>query len=293
MDKQSWLNWRKAGIGASDAIVLMGEAPKEWGNNGGINTPYKLWLAKTKDYVAPDNFAMARGRAHEQDALAWLETAIGAEFESQKTCEHPVKNWMRATLDGISKDKSISCEVKVCKKEIFDQIKNGEIPRLYKPQVLHQMEVLPTQHHFLSAYNPDYKEGAYVEVKRDDFYIKQMMEVEENFWIDHVCCLEAPDLHEWDYVDMEYSEPWIVDSTALKTRADEFDRARDVLEEEKQIKDRLKKLCPDFCATGNGVTMKRSKIDGAIDYKSMPKDLQEVVKKYRKPSSLRYSFYIS
>ncbi|NJL54145.1 hypothetical protein HC928_02515 [bacterium] len=288
MDRQQWLSWRKDGIGASDAIVIMGQVPREWE----INTPYKLWADKVFGTTeATGNSAMFRGIAFEQEALAWLGDQVGVTFQSQKCFEHPEKNWMRATFDGITEDESVSCEVKICKREFYDQIKNGKIPDCYKPQVMHQMIVKPTKVHYLCAYIPEIKKGEYIAVKRDEGYISEMMEKHEEFW-ECVQTITPPPLTDWDYIQMEENEEWVSLTERLKGLREEVENARVVLKKEEEVKEELKRVANFQSCMGNGIKLTKVISKGFIDYGKIP-ELKEVnLEVYRKDPIKKFSIKV-
>jgi putative phage-type endonuclease len=74
---QEWQEWRKTGLGGSDAPVIMGVSP--W------NTPYKLW-AERCGLLAPrrSNSAMDRGNALEPKIRAQYE--LIRDLEMQPVC---------------------------------------------------------------------------------------------------------------------------------------------------------------------------------------------------------------
>ena len=98
MSTKEWLEWRAEGVGSSDAIVIMGEAPRHWE----INTWHKLWNQKIHKTESEKTGAMKRGTFYEDDAIKWFEKETGEVFLTQTRPEHPEFKWMRATLDGIS-----------------------------------------------------------------------------------------------------------------------------------------------------------------------------------------------
>lgn len=70
MEHKEWLEWRKLGLGASDAPVVMGVSP--W------KTRHQLWLEKTGQKVdEPTNqYILDKGHAMEPKARALLKSLI-------------------------------------------------------------------------------------------------------------------------------------------------------------------------------------------------------------------------
>ena len=93
-----WHRWRRQGLGASDAPVIMGEAA--------FKTPRMLWSVKTgraqEEAAGP---AARRGRELERRARQAYELEVGIQMEPL-CLVHDQMEWMRASLDGLSFDGS-------------------------------------------------------------------------------------------------------------------------------------------------------------------------------------------
>ena len=93
-----WHRWRRQGIGASDAPVIMGETP--------FKTPRTLWSIKTgRMQEDPAGPAARRGRELERVASRAYERQFGTQMEPL-CLVHERLDWMRASLDGLSFDGS-------------------------------------------------------------------------------------------------------------------------------------------------------------------------------------------
>ena len=129
-----WHRWRRQGIGASDAPVIMGETP--------FKTPRTLWSIKTgrmrEDPAGP---AARRGRELEWFARRAYERQTGIQMEPL-CLVHEELEWMRASLDGLSFDGSTLLEIK-CPLSLRDRTsaQEGRIPYQYRAQLQHQLEV--------------------------------------------------------------------------------------------------------------------------------------------------------
>src|SRR5258707_13490591 len=116
-----WHRWRLEGIGASDAPVVMGEAP--------FRTRRFLWSVKTglakESAVGP---AARRGRALEQTARSAYERCTGIQMEPLCLVHDRLK-WMRASLDGMSFNGDVVLEVKcLCGNLSIPALTEGRIP---------------------------------------------------------------------------------------------------------------------------------------------------------------------
>jgi len=150
-----WHRWRLQGIGASDAPVVMGDAP--------FRTRRVLWSVKTglarETAVGP---AARRGRALEYAARGAYERHTGIQMEPL-CLVHDGLEWMRASLDGLSFDGAIALEIK-CPWGDRDQaaLSAGRIPAHYYAQVQHQLEVSGAEE--LNYWSFDGRAGTLVKV---------------------------------------------------------------------------------------------------------------------------------
>lgn len=132
---KEWLEWRHAGIGASESAALMG--CDKYGK-----TPYKLWLEKTKPIKesqdAPiENRAMGVGHEVEAKIRASYEFDKGIEFQP---CLMEFAGWpvLRASLDGWNSESKSGVEIKYVGAEAYEA---GTIPEHHQVQLQHQMLV--------------------------------------------------------------------------------------------------------------------------------------------------------
>ena len=110
-----------AGIGASDAPVIMGETA--------FKTPRTLWSIKTgRMQEASAGPAARRGRELERFARRAYERRTGIQVEPL-CLVHGEFEWMRASLDGLSFDGSTLVEIK-CPLSLRDRssAQQGRIP---------------------------------------------------------------------------------------------------------------------------------------------------------------------
>ena len=161
---QEWLELRKSHIGASDAPIILGQSP--W------KTAFQLWEEKLGLREPQQiNAAMMRGHELEQIARSAYSKHTGVMVEPEVVF-HTEKEWMMASLDGLSLDRSIVVEIK-CPGEIDHNIAaQGKVPAKYYAQLQHQLAVIGLKRlHYFS-----YREDSYhiVEVDRDDAFIKRL-----------------------------------------------------------------------------------------------------------------------
>lgn len=175
-----WLQWRREGIGASDASVLVGM--NKWKNLE------KLWLEKKGEYETPDNAYMARGRAKEAEALETFVEGLDymEEFEESMgnhkftpfVLTHSEISTHRASLDGWNG--KIAVEIKCSGQKDHSRTCKGLIPPHYYPQLQWQMYVTGTD--LIWYYSYDGFEGMPVLVNRDENFTNLMVSRALDFW---------------------------------------------------------------------------------------------------------------
>lgn len=169
---EEWASWRKAGIGASDAAVILGVSP--W------RTPYQLWqdkrgLLPPQEETAP----MRRGKALEPVARVAYEAATGRIM--QPACRE-YAHWpvLRASLDGLAFDGQRALEVKCPGAEDHADAVAGRVPAKYVPQCQHIL--LVTGAPVLDYWSFDGAEGVLVEVTPDVDFHGELYAAAVAFW---------------------------------------------------------------------------------------------------------------
>lgn len=251
---EEWKKFRQGGIGSSDAPTVLGESP--------FKTPFKLWEEKTGRSAGDfQNEAMARGHELEPRARQEYERLVG--YATPPECLiHPTMPFIRASLDGINREKGVILEIKSGRKS-HEMALAGKIPDYYRAQLAHQMCVadIPMVHYF----SFDGENGILIKFERNEQYESGLITKEKAFW-DLVVKDEPP-----EFVDNDYEV--ITDATAIQF-AEQFrglDEAIKHLEEEKA---EARKALLDFAAGKriicNGVLVYSALRRGAVNYKNIP-----------------------
>lgn len=172
LDQKSddWKAWRRDGIGASDAPIILDLSP--------YMKPRRLWEIKMG--LAPDNtmnaFVEERAQKVENAARAWLELEFGGDFPPVclESVEHP---FIKASLDGWNKRDGVAMEAKY----VGAGKETGKIPAHHWIQMQHQMFVadLPDIVYLRSSNGINFH---HMIVSRDKAYIDMMLKEEINFW---------------------------------------------------------------------------------------------------------------
>ncbi len=268
---KEWYEIRKNKIGASDAPIIMGVSP--------FTTPYQLWQQKLgiSEPIAM-NKAMERGHVLEEEAREQVEKLTGKKFPP-KVVFHPEYPWMMATLDGLEIEEETFLEIKCPGKKDHDIAKEGKIPEKYFPQLQHQFAVTGLEKAIY--YSFDGEDGIYIEIKRDDKYIKSLIK-EEIAFLNKIKDFSPPEFIDRDYREMNSIEwdclsmEWLASSQRLKEEE----------KKEKALREKLISLCENQNSTGSGIKISRYITKGRIDYPNIPnlKDLD--LEPYRKESTV-------
>jgi putative phage-type endonuclease len=262
-----WHRWRLEGIGASDAPVVMGEAP--------FRTRRFLWSVKTglakESAVGP---AARRGRALEHTARSAYERYTGIQIKPLCLVHDGLK-WMRASLDGLSFDGTIALEVK-CPWGNRDRaaLREGRIPHHYYAQVQHQLEVLGVEE--LHYWSFDGRAGTLVKVRHDREYVAKLLEAETAFWL-RVVERHWPD--EGDELNLSNNLQWRSAASRYRMAKLKLDHAA---REEQYAREELEMLATARRTYGCGTEVLRSFRRGAIEYSRIPELRGVDLEPYRK-----------
>jgi putative phage-type endonuclease len=182
---KDWYAWRNKGLGASNLPAVMGESP--W------TTPFQLWAEMTGLLPRQERnsfavAAMERGKLLEPAVRQWYTFKTGLVLEADVNCEHPVHEFLRASLDGWRDEDCIVREIKCPGKEDHAKALKGRVPSKYYPQV--QAQLMVTGGVSAEYVSFDGADGVIVPVPRDEEYIKSLETAGVNFW--HMVQTEQP-----------------------------------------------------------------------------------------------------
>jgi len=184
LTRDDWLNFRKGGIGSSDAATAVGLNPYQ--------SPLELWLVKTgRDQgmpkVAPDD---------ESSPMYWgtlLEPIVAAHYTKRSgnkvrrinsILQHPDadKTWMLANLDytvvGAHDVQILECKTAG---EFGARLWRDGVPEYVQCQVQHQLAVTGKQAADVCVLVCG-QEIRIHRIERDDALITRLVELERKFW---------------------------------------------------------------------------------------------------------------
>jgi len=285
-NSSAWLDWRKKGLGSSDAPIIMGVSP--------YKTRFQLWQEKTSDGQAEqkENFIFEKGHRIEAIARGILELRDNLDWQP-KTFERLDKPYMRASMDAANVDLGEGKEFKYVGKDVFVA---GVCPEHYFPQVQHQYlvtgfkritMVLVTDHKELLG--PGQKVAIKeIEVPLDVKYCKKLFDALVEFKEHHIDKKIAPDLTERDSMPIKDKET----KALLKKYASLQKKIKKLEEQIEPIKEQIfEKVDHPFMVYGS-ISVKKSTRKGSIDYKKIPevKELaEEYLEKFRGKESVTRS----
>ena len=250
-------------IGGSDAKIIMGEDE---------TALHRLWREKRSE-VEPedlsDNLIVQLGTVTEDLNRRWYERNTGHAIKNvQRRIQHPVINWMAATLDGLVDPGGAVFEAKFMLPWTFSEVAAAE---KHMAQLQHNMWVANSKSAVLSINTGG---GKWVEltIHADPLYQHLLLTAEKKFWrcvrdgeVPRLFGVEPPRprLEAVRIVDMSASNSWAEFASTYRG-------SRPAYLEHEAAKAELKKLMPEDAkeAIGHGVRAKRSK-SGAVSFDLM------------------------
>ncbi len=169
----TWHDWRREGIGASEAPTAMGVSKFM-----SIEKLVKIKTGKTPE--PPSNKYMSRGKELEKPAreLYIKKTGITVHPSCLESLD---RGWMRASLDGWSKENHLVVEIKCPQGEKdHSQALRGKVPEHYYPQLQHILAV--TGFSEIDYWSFRKGKGVLLKVKRDENYIQKLISTEVKIW---------------------------------------------------------------------------------------------------------------
>lgn len=145
-DSPEWHALRREGLGASDAPIVAGDAPRSWGDPDDLRrTLYAEKLGHAARPVA--NRAMDLGKRLEPVVAAWYAEAQGVRLRDPRSLfihPDPALRFMRATPDRLGRGRVVELKV-VADSDEWGRPGTAEVPDHYAEQVQHQAEVLDVE----------------------------------------------------------------------------------------------------------------------------------------------------
>ncbi|MET4694437.1 lambda-exonuclease family protein [Endozoicomonas lisbonensis] len=268
---KEWHDWRRCGVTASDAAVILGQSP--------YKSRWQLWAEKSGILKEPDfssNPHVQRGIDDEDDARIRMEEALGDAPLLPVCGEWEQNPRLRASFDGITKD-GIPVELKAPSEKVYQEVKalkdQSEGYRRAFAQVQFQMLVADAPRCWLCFY----RNGMPILpacINRDEHLIQQLRQEAESFWQ----LVEEGDEPEKDpnldvFVPQGLSEQaqWHKLAMVYRRRQCRLDELKGELDsrksQQKLLQQELQKLMGAFrVAESDGLRICCSECSGSIDY---------------------------
>jgi len=176
MPREQWLELRRQGIGGSDAAAILGLNP--W------KTPMDVWLEKTGEFSAddePDNEKMHWGNMLEDIVAREFMARTGLKVRRRNAIlQHRKHRFMIANVDRLVIGHKAGLECKTAGQYSADDWAMG-VPEYYIPQVQHYMAVTGYKAWYVAVLIGG-QEFKYYKIARDEYFIRQLIESEKEFW---------------------------------------------------------------------------------------------------------------
>lgn len=205
LSEEQWLDYRRKGIGGSDAAAVLGISP--------FRTARDLYYDKLNVASVVDDdgnwVAMKMGHLLEDLVAEIFERKTGFRiYQIKKMFQHPLYPYMLADVDyfiDLPDGRTAILEIKTTNYNAKDHWwKDGKeiVPAYYEAQGRHYMAVMNVDEvYFCCLYGNTEDEVIIRQMKRDDTYESELIALEGYFWNDQVLAhVPPPYLEEGDLV---------------------------------------------------------------------------------------------
>lgn len=290
--KAEWLQYRKRGIGGSDAGAICGLNP--------YRTAMQVYQDKiSEDIEEFDNEAMRQGRELEDYVARRFMEATGKKVRRANAMYYDEKNpFMLADLDRMIVGENAGLECKTASPFMADKWQDGKIPMSYQIQCHHYMSVMNADAWYIAVviYGREFK---FYKIERDEQIIQDLISIEKDFWENHVLQknLPAPDGSKLaDSVIAEYFKDSQSTCIQLTGFDDKLKRRQELMElmermdtEKKQIEQELKLYLGDaeMAENENYRVSWKSVCSNRIDEKRLKEEQPQLYQQYVKAVTSR------
>ena len=292
LDKESWLKYRKQGIGGSDAGAVCGLNP--------YRTAIQVYYDKTSDLIEDvDNEAMRQGRELEEYVARRFCEASGKKVRRANAMFYDEKNpFMLADVDRMIVGENAGLECKTASPYSEEKWRDDKIPLSYQLQCYHYMSVCNADAWYIAVliYGRDFK---YYRIERDDEVIENLIRIEKEFWNEYVLKQVIPDPDGSKTADVAIAERFkesksiTIPLTGFDERLERRQELLSLLEkietEKRQIDQELKLYLGDAeIAENESYRVSWKNISrSSIDEKRLKAEQPEIYEKYRRETTSR------
>ncbi|WP_102335722.1 YqaJ viral recombinase family nuclease [Salimicrobium jeotgali] len=295
MEHQEWLESRKKGIGGSDAASIAGF--NKW------KSPVVVYMEKVGEVDSQSSNAEAAywGNVMEDTVAKEFAQRTGMRVRKRNAVlQHPEHEWMLANVDRLIVGKNEGLECKTASEYLKDEWTGEETPMAYLLQCQHYMAVTGADAWWIAVLIGGNK-FVYKKIERDEELIANLIDLEKEFWEEHVLKQEPPEMDGSDasaaLLKSMYLESDPESETELSQEEDKLLEALEqIKEEEKELKERKQKyenqlkeklktfekgLSPRYVVTY------KSQERRTVDSKRLKAEAPELFEKYSKVSTSR------
>ena len=169
----AWREWRRNGIGASDASTIMGENRFK-----SVSAILREKIGTARDFS--QNAAMARGTKLEPEARRLYVAKTGREVHP--ACLQRTRyDWLRASLDGLAIKHDAVVEIKCGQSAYRTTSQTRTVPDYYYGQMQHILAITGLDTIDYWCYWPG-RPPLLIPVPRNPSYIERLLNTELEFW---------------------------------------------------------------------------------------------------------------
>lgn len=175
-DEAKWLDARNAGIGGSDAAVIVGL--NRW------KSLYQLWMEKTgkaEPEDLSDNEYVYWGKVLEQAVADRFCEVTGKKVQRRGLLQHDDYPFILASVDRMVVGEDAGLECKTCNGFAAKDWEDDEIPDAYYAQCQHYMMVTGCAKWYIAVLIGGNR-FVWKEIPRSDAEIELLMQAEVEFW---------------------------------------------------------------------------------------------------------------
>lgn len=292
LPREDWLQYRKQGIGGSDAGAICGFNP--------YRTAMQVYYDKTSDEIEDiDNEAMRQGREFEEYVARRFTEETGKKVRRANAMLYDENNpFMLADVDRMIVGENAGLECKTASPFMSEYWKDDKIPLSYQMQCYHYMSVCNADTWYLAVliYGREFK---VYKLERDEEIIANLIQLEKNFWENHVLARVLPEPDGSKLADSVIAE-YFKESTGAVIPLQGFDdklKRREELVvlmdkmeyEKRQIEQELKMYMGDAEKAENQLfrVSWKAVISNRLDTKALEEQEPEIYQKYLKQTNSR------
>lgn len=288
---EKWLEYRRTGIGGSDAATIVGLNP--------YSSLFKLYADKKGLITSiPDNEAMRQGRDLEEYVAKRFTEATGKKVRRRNYMfQHENYDYILADIDREIVGENAGLECKTTSMFNKSDFENGEIPLTYYVQMTHYMAVMGYDKMYLAVLI--LSKGFYwFEIERDEDEISSLLKAESDFWNNYIVAEKFPPADGSEATQEVISELYpkgteqeivLLPNKLMEQYTHLKELSDNISGELNTVKNEIKNTLGDnVYGTGKGYKIAwKSQSRTTIDSKQLKKEFPDIYEKVSKISSSR------